>query len=191
MSDTEVDPNPSLSTAFLEQRAVALADEGVPIKAIARALHTPSDKIRDWIEAALSNGKLLEVPRDDWPPHTRMQRTPQFVKLLPEETRLFACMNLFKIPRTQAVLLLALLSRPYAPREYLHDALQHNRKSKEETSVKMIDVVLCNLRRKLRALNIEIETIWGVGYRLPETSRDAVNNALEAHVRGLVIPEAA
>lgn len=172
-------------------RALNLADEGVPIKAIARSLHIATDDIQDWVEEAITDGKLLEMPQYDWPPHTRMQRTPQFVKALPEETRLFACMNLFKIPRTQAVLLLALLSRPYAPRDYLHAALQRNRKSDEETSVKMIDVVLCNLRRKLKHLDIQIETIWGVGYRLTETSRDAVNNALEHHVRTIVVPEAA
>ena len=173
----------------LASRAIALADEGVPIKAIARSLNISAANVYEYIQFAIADGRLLEVPRDDWPPHTRMQRTPQFMKMLPEEVRLFSCMNLFKIPRTQAVLLLALLSRPYAPREFLHSALQRNRKSEEETSVKMIDVVLCNLRRKLRGLSIEIETIWGVGYRLTEVSRDAINNALEHHVRGIVVPE--
>ncbi|YBV98388.1 helix-turn-helix domain-containing protein [Phyllobacteriaceae bacterium JZ32] len=36
----------------------------------------------------------------------------------------------------------------------------------EEPLIKIIDVFICKLRKKLRPLDIKIETIWGRGYRL-------------------------
>jgi len=35
-----------------------------------------------------------------------------------------------------------------------------------EIEEKTIDVIVCNLRKKLKPLNIKIVTVWGVGYRL-------------------------
>lgn len=174
-----------------EQTAIALAEEGVPLSAIARVLREPYERVVGWVKAAIEDGRIVDMVKTDWPPHTRAQRTPQYLQTLSDETRRFACMSLFKIPRTQAVVLLALLSRPSAKREYLHTALLNARTNQDEkeTKIKMVDVVLCNLRNRMKQHGIEIETIWGEGYQLTEASRDAINNALKQHVRALVLPE--
>jgi DNA-binding response OmpR family regulator len=39
----------------------------------------------------------------------------------------------------------------------------------EEPLIKIIDVFVCKLRRKLQPLGVEIETAWGRGYRLVPT----------------------
>ena len=48
--------------------AARLADEGVPICAIARALKIPSDDVRETLQDALGEGVIVEYPREDWPP---------------------------------------------------------------------------------------------------------------------------
>lgn len=39
-------------------------------------------------------------------------------------------------------------------------------KLESETCIKVVDVRICTLRRKTKALGITIETVWGVGYQL-------------------------
>lgn len=170
---------------------VKLADEGIPVRAIARALNTPSEQVIEACQDALANGKILEMPKHDWPAHTRIARSPQFLRDLPEDMKYYACMSFFKIPRTQATILLSLLDRPYCPREHLHSALQQSRDpAAGETSIKMVDVVLCHLRKRLKKFNIDIETVWGTGYRLTEENRGAIVSGMEAHVRTLVDTDA-
>src|SRR3954465_15888923 len=48
--------------------AIRLADEGVPLRAIARATKIPSEELRTALEEARDDGRLIELPRDDWPP---------------------------------------------------------------------------------------------------------------------------
>jgi len=36
----------------------------------------------------------------------------------------------------------------------------------EEPEIKIIDVFVCKLRKKLRPLGVNIDTVWGRGYRL-------------------------
>lgn len=37
----------------------------------------------------------------------------------------------------------------------------------EKPEIKIIDVFICKLRKKLKPFEIEIHTIWGVGYQMP------------------------
>ena len=48
--------------------AIRLADEGVPLRAIARATAIPSEQLRDELYSAKINGLLIELPSEDWPP---------------------------------------------------------------------------------------------------------------------------
>jgi two-component system, cell cycle response regulator CtrA len=41
---------------------------------------------------------------------------------------------------------------------------------KEEAEIKIVDVYICKLRRKLKPFHMEIETIWGTGYFMPPQS---------------------
>lgn len=36
----------------------------------------------------------------------------------------------------------------------------------DEPEIKIIDVFVCKLRKKLKPLGVEIQTVWGSGYRL-------------------------
>lgn len=38
----------------------------------------------------------------------------------------------------------------------------------EEQEIKIVDVFVCKLRKKLKGLGVSIETVWGRGYRLSQ-----------------------
>lgn len=40
-----------------------------------------------------------------------------------------------------------------------------------EPEIKIVDVYVCKVRRKLRGTGVKIETVWGDGYRLVSTSK--------------------
>jgi two-component system cell cycle response regulator CtrA len=49
---------------------------------------------------------------------------------------------------------------------------------------KIIDVYISKLRRKLTPVGIEIVTLWGIGYAMPESSRDMVRQGPTAAAVG-------
>ena len=67
------------------------------------------------------------------------------------------------------------------PRERMDFAL-HGADS--VTDLKCIDVHLSGLGRRLRPHGITIETVWGVGYRLPPESRERIAALIEKQQRG-------
>src|SRR4029077_5381528 len=89
--------------------AVRLADEGVPLRAIARATRIPSDELRDALYEAQQEGRLLELPRDDWPPgFPRDQRALQLSRLAVEnkDALFIAVQQLFRLCKSEVPLLL-------------------------------------------------------------------------------------
>lgn len=57
-------------------------------------------------------------------------------------------------------------------RETLHNGLYQVHA--DETEMKIVDVLICKIRRKLKPLDLNIQTVWGRGYRfLPTTGGKA------------------
>lgn len=84
---------------------------------------------------------------------------PIFLGLTTHEARLFG----------------ALLKRSVWTKEQLLFALYSDRHDGEAPEIKIIDVFVCKARKKLARFGIEIETLWGQGYRLsPEMKAKAV-----------------
>lgn len=50
----------------------------------------------------------------------------------------------------------------------------------EPPEPKIVDVLVCKIRKKLAAQEIDIETVWGWGYRLPPLSRERLQQIREA-----------
>lgn len=50
----------------------------------------------------------------------------------------------------------------------------------EEPDIKIIDVFVCKLRKKLAPHGIQVETVWGRGYLLPQESRVGIDRMNEA-----------
>jgi hypothetical protein len=166
--------------------AMRLAVEGVPIAAIARAIGHPSSDVRDTLEYHLEIGSITEMPIADWPPTARRSdHMPAFLQKEPEKIQLFSCQRALGLTRLEAGFMLVLLKREEADKETLHFVIETQRAlrrtrpdSVESTDVKMVDVVICKLRKKLKLVNAKIDTLWGHGYYLDEKSRDTIEALL-------------
>jgi Transcriptional regulatory protein, C terminal len=137
--------------------AVRLADEGVPLRAIARATKIPSEDLRLQLHEAQLDGRLLELPHDDWPPgFPRDQRALQLSRLVVENKDLIfiAVRQLFRLQIVEVTLLLTLVQ---------HDVMS---KKREDMADKTVDVHICLMRKKLQPFGIAIKTVWGYGYQM-------------------------
>jgi len=176
LAQVSLEPQPVMQIAAIDQTAIRLADEGIPVRAIARSLKTPSEDIYEILKEAILTGALIELPKDDWPPGSRRSKRSVFNgdPLDNEETFQFACARAFKITRLESAILSLLLKRAQATREQLHHAIKQPRpgQNREETEPKIVDVVICHMRKKLKPHDIKIETVWGIGYLITATDRE-------------------
>jgi Transcriptional regulatory protein, C terminal len=158
--------------------AVRLADEGVPVRAIARAVKVPSEILRQRLYEAQATGRLLDLPHDDWPPgFPRDQRALQLSRLVVEnkEVVFVAVQRLFGIQRREVPLLLHLIQ---------HDMMSKKRGAMSERT---IDVHICRMRKQLRPFAVEILTLWGYGYKLSMSHRRKAMDIILRHVATLPI----
>jgi DNA-binding response OmpR family regulator len=140
--------------------AVRLADEGVPLRAIARATCTPSEHLREQLHEARSDGRLLDLPKEDWPPgFPRDQRALELSRVVDadREGAKLAIQRVFKLTVTEASLLVMLL--------------QNANISRERLAMPSFDVHICHIRSRLARFGVTIETLRSYGYCLPEDGR--------------------
>lgn len=151
-----------------------LAHEGVPVSVIARAIGKSFSDVRDCLEYHLEIGSITEMPVSDWPPTARRaDRLPAFLQKESEKIQLLSCQRVLKLTPLEAGFILVLLKRDEADKDTLHYVIEtqrHMRRadSPEATDKKMVDVIICKLRKKLVKFNVKIKTIWGRGYFVPE-----------------------
>lgn len=158
--------------------AIQMADEGIPVLAIARSTNIPSSDLYDLFRDAKLDGRLVDIPPNDWPPgQSRATRIISITSPLHNEDNMrIACVRQFKTSRLEASMLMQLLRREHATKQQLHAVVEANRASpctKDETDIKMVDVIICKLRKKLLLHNIAIETVWGIGYLIKPDMRQA------------------
>lgn len=173
----------------LDKIAARLAWDGVPINVIARGLQFPAATVRENLELSLAQGELTELPKADWPPTARRaDRGPAFNQTAPQhhDELLLACRKTFRVTNLQASFLVMLLRHADCTKEKLHTVVENLRLVRradrtigpDETNPKMVDVIICHLRKKLRKHGVEIKTIWGHGYSLDDADREAIFNLL-------------
>lgn len=63
-----------------------------------------------------------------------------------------------------------LLNRAMASNDAFMAALYHD-DGREPANPKIVDVMVCHIRRKLKPFGIRIYTVWGQGYAIPEEQR--------------------
>jgi DNA-binding response OmpR family regulator len=151
--------------------AIRLADEGVPLRAIARAIKMSSDQVRERLQMAQAAGRLLDLPHDDWPPgFPREQRAMQLSRLVMDnrDQLLVVIHQIFGLTPIETGLLLILIQHP---------SLLKDRVANTMTS-RTIDVHLCSIRKRLEPHGIQIETLWGQGYQFSPHDRRKVLNLI-------------
>ena len=162
--------------------ASRLAIEGVPIRAIARALARSSEDVRDTLRYHLDIGTITEMTKEDWAPAgRRADRLPSFLKHEAEPSLVLGLQHLFKLTPLEASFMLVFLKRDEVDKGTLHYVIETQRalrKSRpdatETTDPKMVDVIICKLRGKFKPHKIIIHTLWGAGYYLDDTSRSII-----------------
>ena len=173
--------------------ATRLADEGVPVRAIARAIQQSSEDVRDALHTAIDLGQIVGMPRDDWPIGVlREHRIPDAFSRpkLDDEKTIFNISRFFKVTKLQAALFAVLIKRTEVIKDTLHQVIESRRKpNKEETDPKMVDVVICHLRDRLKPFGITIETQWASGYFMTLEMRKKANFLLDQFVAKLHEPE--
>ena len=170
--------------------AIRLANEGIPVLVTSRSLATTSEEVRDWLYAALLSGDIVEVPPDDWPPTSvRADRVPANVIRESPGDVMFGCQRTFKLTRLEATLMGVLLRRDEADKQTLHGAIEQQRftratrpDSLDPTDPKMVDVIICKLRKKLKPYEVFIKTIWGRGYYIDGASRKIAHELINEPV---------
>ena len=63
-----------------------------------------------------------------------------------------------------------LLKTPVATKDALMATLYRDT-GRDEAEIKIVDVFICKMRKKLAPFDIEIHTVWGVGYQLTPQSK--------------------
>jgi two-component system cell cycle response regulator CtrA len=86
---------------------------------------------------------------------------------------------IFQFTIKEAMLFGILLKREMVTKQMAMDALYGLSASGEEAEIKIIDVFICKIRKKLKPFGIEVETVWGQGYRLTQAAKSTVQRHLE------------
>lgn len=167
--------------------AANLAHEGVPIRAIARALKQSTDAVREAINEAVSRGSIVSAPKEDWTATvSKDNRSPELLKpKVNEEDLTRSLKRMFKVTPLQAALLGVLLTKDQVSKDMLHQVIEARRKHKaEETDPKMVDVVICNLRKKVKPYGVLVVTIWSCGYYMEPALRKKVLGLVMSYLAG-------
>jgi hypothetical protein len=174
--------------------------EGVPINAIARAMELPYDKVLLYLQRARKLGAISELSRPDWPATTTTTtRAPAVAQTVdtshrsPRDTE-FLCRHVFRLTNLEAGFLVVLLRSLFAEKEKLHAVIEQQRAARplrplqqEVTDPKMVDVMICKLRKKLSGVSAPflIRTSWGKGYFLDQSVKDGIYRMLDVGVADL------
>jgi two-component system cell cycle response regulator CtrA len=79
----------------------------------------------------------------------------------------------------QQAICFGVLLKNRAPRRSAFMAALYSGRADDEIEPKIIDVFICQMRKKLIPLGIEIKTHWGECYEMPETSKARARALME------------
>lgn len=152
---------------------VRLANDGVPLRAIVRAMAKPRGAVVKALNDALDLGNIAGLPAEDWPiGSTNEDRAPVTRSIQANDAELIInAIRLLGTTKLQSRLLIVLIKRQRATKAILHANVEANRGAGDPTDPKIVDVVICHLRKKLAKHGIEIKTLWSVGYEMPVEHR--------------------
>jgi two-component system cell cycle response regulator CtrA len=74
----------------------------------------------------------------------------------------------WRLTTSEARMFAHLTTKPQCSKDSLMAALYGLKPDDDEPEVKIVDVFVCKMRRKLKPFGVEIVTIWGQGYGLKD-----------------------
>ena len=166
----------STDPLILADAATNMANEGIPVAAIARVLLISYGYVTDMLHEALLQGHIAEMPRSDWPPGVRIRERIPTIPVTRKTSNAeieIVCRKLFKLTNLEAGFIVLLLKSEHTTKGKLHHVIETQRlqrasrpENMEMTDEKMVDVMICKLRKKLKLIDAAflITTVWGGGY---------------------------
>lgn len=162
---------------------VRLADEGVPIAAIARSLKIPAASFRPVLQEAVLQGVLINTPREDWSTRARESREPemklQSVHTQPDDLLYIAMNKAFGCTQLESKVLLHMIRKGQSTREGIKDAVEATRGGKEPAEYSMLNVILYRVRKKLEPFGMSIQTVHAQGYLMSNADRDTAQRMIQ------------
>lgn len=64
-----------------------------------------------------------------------------------------------------------LLARPFGDREAVYSAIYGSRHEDEQPAIKILDIYASSARKVLKSIGVEMETIWGRGWRIDPANK--------------------
>ena len=135
-----------------------------------------------WVHARSAHGPALNLLRliakkhskEDWEVEREllMERMEQLEVELYGKPGWQAPRELRLTPQEEAFVACLLAHEGYRSKEFLFDAVQRGNAG----DTKLVQVVACKVRHKLQPWNLDIETVWGAGYRLTPAARARLLN---------------
>ena len=172
-----------------------MANEGIPVAVIARTTLYPSGDVLATLKEALAAGMVGSVPKFDWPPTGKLSdHVPQVSTEVSENDLKFAARKVFKLTPLEAAILVVLLRCDHADKSRLHTVIEnqrfsraHNPDSLECTDPKMVDVMICKLRKRLLAADAtyKVMTVWGSGYYIEPPVQSSILTRLTAEYKNV------
>ena len=174
----------STDPLILADAATNMANEGIPVAAIARVLLISYGYVTDMLHEALLQGHIAEMPRSDWPPGVRIREHIPTIPVTRKTSNAeieIVCRKLFKLTNLEAGFVVLLLKVEHATKEKLHNVIETQRAARasrpdnmEMTDQKMVDVIICKLRKKLKVIDPEfiISTVWAGGYYIDPSVKE-------------------
>ena len=143
------------------QHIINLAYEGVPQRAIARALQLPANEVAE----VVAGGIIVRPSGSEWPQGPHASRHPFFAgPPIDEEELLTAAAQSFALTNAQAAIFLALVRRKFCTKEILHNIVESRRWTHSTpTDRKIIDVMIFNIRKRLKGCYV-VQTVRANGY---------------------------
>lgn len=186
---SEVDAVPQELHAHMGRAAV----EGIPVAAIARIFLQDLGETYVVLNYLHSIGTIVEVPKSDWPPTARrLDRVPQFETRTPNIDVQFIAQRVFKLTKLEAGFLTAMIRCDHADKNMLHGIIEQQRMQRQQrpsttetTDIKMVDVMICKLRKKMKDFDARfascIKTVWSGGYYIDPTVKPDILAVLSEH----------
>ncbi len=82
------------------------------------------------------------------------------------------------VTASEAKVLGVLMERELATKEVIMLALYSTRGGDDEAEIKIVDVFICKVRKKIKKWGIEIKTSWGRGYYMEAESKAKMRSYL-------------
>src|ERR1700676_3248050 len=187
---TELIDTPDKNSPYI----LRMAEEGIPVAVISRVMQMPFEDVHNVLEEQAEMGFLIEIPCSDWPPTGKnADRVPATTRKPTDDDLLFLCRKNFALTNLEAAFLVLLMKHERADKEKLHHVIETQRlrrsaqpDNRELTDPKMVDVMICKLRKKLKCYSdsFKITTVWGGGYYIEPEAKREINGSLYPETTG-------